>query len=51
MKHKEIISAAIIALGICALGWFVKAGIDDFVDKDRRVSVKGLAEQVVAYFL
>ena len=48
MKHKEIISAAIIALGICALGWFVKAGIDDFVDKDRRVSVKGLAEQEVS---
>lgn len=47
MKHKEIISAAIIAVGICALGWFVKAGIDDFVDKDRRVSVKGLAEQEV----
>ncbi len=48
MKHKEIISAAIIALGICVLGWFVKAGIDDFVGKDRRVSVKGLAEQEVA---
>lgn len=47
MKHKEIISAAIIALGICALGWFVKAGIDDFASKDRRVSVKGLAEQEV----
>ncbi len=48
MKHKEIISAAIIALGICVLGWFVKAGIDDFVNKDRRVCVKGLAEQEVA---
>lgn len=47
MKNKEIISAAIIALGICVLGWFVKAGIDDFVGKDRRVSVKGLAEQEV----
>lgn len=47
MKHKEILSAAIIAAGICVLGWFVKAGIDDFVDKDRRVSVKGLAEQEV----
>jgi hypothetical protein len=47
MQHKEILSAAIIAAGICVLGWFVKAGIDDFVDKDRRVSVKGLAEQEV----
>ncbi len=47
MQNKEIISAAIIAAGICVLGWFIKAGIDDFVDKDRRVSVKGLAEQEV----
>ena len=47
MKQKEIISAALIAVSICVLGWFVKAGIDDFVNKDRRVNVKGLAEQEV----
>lgn len=29
------------------LGWFIKAGIDDFANKDRRVNVKGLAEQEV----
>ena len=47
MKQKEIISAAIVAVSIVALGWFIKAGIDDFVNKDRRVNVKGLAEQEV----
>ena len=47
MKHKEIISAALVALSIVALGWFIKAGIDNFAGKDRRVNVKGLAEQEV----
>ena len=47
MKHKEIIGAALIALGIVCLGWFIKAGIDDFAEKDRRVTVKGLAEREV----
>lgn len=47
MKQNGIISAALIALSIVALGWFVKAGIDDFASKDRRVNVKGLAEQEV----
>jgi hypothetical protein len=47
MKEKQIISAALIALSICMLGWFIKAGIDDFANKDRRVNVKGLAEQEV----
>ena len=47
MKQKEIISATLVALSIVALGWFIKAGIDDFVSKDRRVNVKGLAEQEV----
>ena len=47
MKHKEIIGAALIALGIVCLGWFIKVGIDDFAEKDRRVTVKGLAEREV----
>lgn len=46
MKEK-IISAAIIALGIMALGLFIKGGIDNYANKDRKVSVKGLAEQEV----
>lgn len=40
-------AAALIALGLVGLGWFIKAGIDDFATKDRRVNVKGLAEKEV----
>ena len=40
-------AAAIIAVGIICLGWFVKAGIDNFANKDRHVTVKGLAEREV----
>ncbi|MBR1547244.1 MAG: SIMPL domain-containing protein [Prevotella sp.] len=47
MKENRIIAAAIMAVGIICLGWFVKAGIDDFANKDRKVNVKGLAEQEV----
>ena len=47
MKENRIISAAIIAVGILCLGWFIKAGIDNFANKDRKVTVKGLAEREV----
>ena len=43
----NIIPSALIALGIVILGLCVKAGIDDFTNKDRRVVVKGLAEKEV----
>lgn len=48
MKQKEIIAAAILGLSIVALGWFIKAGVDNFANKDRKVNVKGLAEREVA---
>ena len=47
MKDNRAIAAALVALGLVCLGWFVKAGIDDFAEKDRNVNVKGLAEQEV----
>ena len=47
MKENRLIAAAFIAVGIICLGWFVKAGIDDFANKDRKVTVKGLAEREV----
>ncbi len=48
MKEKDkIISAAIIAIGIIVLGLFLKAGMDNFTEKDRKVTVKGLAETEV----
>ena len=36
--------ALIIAVGMIAMGWSVKCGIDNFANKDRKVTVKGLAE-------
>lgn len=47
VSKERIISASILAVGILLLGWFIKAGIDDFANKDRKVSVKGLAEKEV----
>ena len=47
MKENRLMAAALIAVGIFCLGWFIKAGIDDFANKDRRVNVKGLAEMEV----
>ena len=47
MKEKMIISSALIAFSVFCLGWFIKAGIDDFASKDRKVNVKGLAEREV----
>jgi hypothetical protein len=46
-ENNRIIAAALIAIGIICLGWFIKSGIDNFANKDRKVNVKGLAEQEV----
>ena len=47
MKENRLIAAALIAVGIMCMGWFIKAGIDNFANKDRHVTVKGLAEREV----
>lgn len=46
MKER-ILSSAIVALGIVLLGIFLKTGMDNFTEKDRKVTVKGLAEKEV----
>ncbi len=43
----RIKESVILALGIVLLGRFVKSGINDFANKDRHVTVKGLAEREV----
>ena len=48
MKHTGIIQAAVIAIGLAALGLAVKSGMDNFTNKDRKVTVKGLSEMEVA---
>ena len=44
MKQSRIIEAVIIAAAIVVFGLLFKAGIDNFTNKDRRVTVKGLSE-------
>lgn len=39
--------AALIAIGLIILGYFIKSSIDNFTNKDRIVNVKGLAEMEV----
>ena len=46
-KGNRIIEAAIVALGLVVMGYCLKAGIDNFVNKDRQVTVKGLSENEV----
>lgn len=47
-KRKNwIVEAAILAVAIIALGSLLKCGIDNFVNKDRKVTVKGLAEMEI----
>lgn len=46
-KGNRIIEAAIVALGLVIMGYCLKAGIDNFVNKDRQVTVKGLSENEV----
>ena len=43
----RIYEAAILAVGLALSGWFVKCGIDNFSNKDRKVTVKGLSEREV----
>ncbi len=47
MKDSRIYEAVVIAFGIIVLGLCIRWGIDDFANKDRKVTVKGLAEKEV----
>ena len=46
-KYRIIISSFIIALGVCMLGFFINNGFDTIANRDRIVTVKGLAEKTV----
>lgn len=45
--NNHIISAVLLAISIVVLGLCIKSGIFHFADKDRKVTVKGLAEKEV----
>lgn len=47
MNKSTIIGSALIAAGLCVMGFFLKAGIDNMAYNDRQVSVRGLAERTV----
>lgn len=47
MDKTRLVASAIIALGIVILGLSLKAGMDNFTEKDRKVTVKGLSEKEV----
>ncbi len=46
-KQKNIVAAALIAVGFLALGLCIKAGIDNMANKGRQVTVRGAAEREV----
>ena len=46
--QQNLIAGVCVAVGIASVGVSLKAGIDHFVDRDRVVTVKGLAEKNVA---
>ena len=46
IKEAAIIAVGVV-LGLCTLGVSLKAAMDNFTNKDRRVTVKGLAEKDV----
>ncbi len=43
-QNSHILEAAVIALAVIVLGFTLKAGADNFTNRDRRVTVKGLSE-------
>ena len=45
--NSKFSQAVVLAASIAYLGMCVKSGIDDFCNKDRKVTVKGLAEKEV----
>ena len=47
MKNKAVVSAALLAVAIVVLGFTLKAGIDNFTNRDRVVTVRGLCEKEV----
>lgn len=48
MKTNWMKEAAILTIGLIVLGYSLRGGIESFIEKERVVSVKGLAEKEVA---
>lgn len=48
MDKSKIIAGALIAIGLLALGLCIKGGFDNFSNRGRQVTVRGLSERLVA---
>lgn len=46
-EGRFVVGAALVALGIFGAGWMMKAGIDNFSNRDRVVTTRGLCEKEV----
>lgn len=46
-ENKNIIAAAIIAIGLIAMGWCLSSGLEKGLSDERYVTVKGLSERIV----
>ena len=46
-EHSTLLSAVVVALGLCFLGCSIKSGIVRFKTLDRHITVKGLSEREV----
>lgn len=47
MKDNRVLAAAIIGLSLVVFGFILRSGISDYINKDRKVTVKGLCEREV----
>ena len=47
LKNEKVFAAALIMVGIIVLGCSIRSGLQSFADKERYVTVKGLAEKEV----
>ena len=47
MQSRNMIAAALIALGLAGAGWFAAQGMAHLRTADRYVTVKGSAEKIV----
>jgi len=45
--NNRIVEAALVAVSVVVLGLCIKGGLDNFANKDRKVTVKGLSEKEV----
>lgn len=46
-ENQWLVSALVLAVGMCCMGWLIRSGIERFKTLDHKVTVKGLSEREV----